>query len=508
MPLSSAVAGGATAKSPGTLALIDVLCRALEAERIRYCHWKSNAAIARSATGENDLDLLVSRSDVQGFEQILRRLGFRDTELPAWKRLPGISHWYGLDEATGTLVHIHAHYQLVIGDDMTKNYRLPIEEAYLDSAAGGTPFRLPAPEFEFAVFLVRMVLKHCTWDAIWTPLGSLSASEREELAELLGQVDPAHVWERMGRHLPFVPSPLWDRCLRSVRPGASIWFRVRTASRLERALAACGRRPRAADISLKVWRRVRTVVRRKVLRRGPVPQHLSTGGALIAFVGGDGAGKSTAVDDLSTWLAKEFPTTRVHLGKPPRSLLSAAVKNLMGVAASMSRSPTSSASALRTSMTTTKGGSMGLVSTARLAWEVLTARDRYRAHARARRGASNGSIVICDRYPLRRVELMDGAVTASMADPSRWGRVVAYLAHLERSYYGRIPYPDILIVLKVDPDVAVQRKLGEERESFLRPRSEEIWRKDWAGTPAIVIDAGRPKAEVLSEIRSVVWSKL
>jgi hypothetical protein len=63
-------------------------------------------------------------------------------------------------------------------------------------------------------------------------------------------------------------------------------------------------------------------------------------------------------------------------------------------------------------------------------------------------------------------------------------------------------------VLRVDPDLAVQRKLGEERESFLRPRSEEIWRIDWRDTPAIVIDAGRPKSEVLSAIRSAVWSRL
>ena len=45
----------------GVLELIAVLCRSLDAEGIRYCHWKSNEAIGRSATGENDLDLLVTK---------------------------------------------------------------------------------------------------------------------------------------------------------------------------------------------------------------------------------------------------------------------------------------------------------------------------------------------------------------------------------------------------------------------------------------------------------------
>ena len=29
------------------------------------------------------------------------------------------------------MVHVQAHYQLVLGDDMTKNFRIPLEDAYL-----------------------------------------------------------------------------------------------------------------------------------------------------------------------------------------------------------------------------------------------------------------------------------------------------------------------------------------------------------------------------------------
>ena len=46
-----------------TLELVSSLCRALEEAEIHYCHWKSNESLDRSASGENDLDLLVSRAE-------------------------------------------------------------------------------------------------------------------------------------------------------------------------------------------------------------------------------------------------------------------------------------------------------------------------------------------------------------------------------------------------------------------------------------------------------------
>ncbi len=495
------------AGADGVLVLIDVLCRSLEAERVRYCHWKSNESIARSASGENDLDLLVARADAERFERILRRLGFKDTDQPAWKRLPGIYHSYGLDP-TGVFVHIHAHYQLVIGDDMTKNIHLPIEAPYIGSARREGVFPIPSTAFELLLFLIRMVVKHSSWDAFVSFQGSLSKSERRELEDLVERTDLQQVWELAERHLPFIPGELLERCLRCVQPGASRWLQIRTAARLQRVLAGCSRRPPVLDTGLRMWRRGRTVLRRKVVRRGPVTSRMSSGGALVAIVGGDGAGKTTVVDGLSSWFASEhIDSTTMHMGKPSWSALTAIVKGSLKLAAATKRTPTSSAKSLRSSLSAGEGG-LSVRNRARLVWEVLTARDRFRTYRRARRLATNGAIVICDRYPLPEVSLMDGAVTGRLKDPSAWGRWAAWLAGLERRYYERIRDPDTLIVLRVDPDTAVERRRGIEPESSVRPRSEEIWGIDWSGTSAIVIDAASPKDDVLSEVKATIWSRL
>lgn len=493
-----------------SLELVSVLCRAFEEAGIRYCHFKSNEGIELSASGENDLDLLVHRADTQRFDEVVTRLGFKAVDYAsAWKFLPGVFHWYALDQPSGRLVHIHAHHQLLVGDDMTKNARLPIEDPYIAAAIDHPPFKIAAPAYEFALLLIRMVLKHCPWDSILMLQGSMSASERRELVQLRAEVDLPQVWETMERHLPMIPAPLWEGMLRAVQPGASLWFRVRTARRLQRALSSCNRRPQPVDTYLKIWRRVRTLFRRKIFRRGPVEKRIRSGGALIAIVGSDGAGKSTAVEDIRRWLGKEITTTSMHMGKPPRSVSTRAVRKSIKAAAKVRRSPNPTGAQIRTSLQGSDDGSpVSLRDSTRLIWEVFTARDRYRAYRRARRRATNGALVVCDRFPLPQITLMDGAVTAHLSDPSRRGRFVAALAARERRYYERIASPDVLIVLRVDPDLAVQRKQGVERESLVRPRAEEIWSIDWSGSPALVVEANQPKDDVLREIRSLVWSRL
>src|SRR5687767_2888111 len=117
--MTTAASDGQWTAPPGTLGLVLELREHLAT--VRYCHWKSSDMLARSARGENDLDLLVHREDAQQFHAVLARLGFRHAAAPGCREHPGVSHHYGLDRDTGRLVHIHAHFLLVVGDDTTKN---------------------------------------------------------------------------------------------------------------------------------------------------------------------------------------------------------------------------------------------------------------------------------------------------------------------------------------------------------------------------------------------------
>src|SRR4030067_173564 len=91
------------------LPLIQALCDGLIQEGIDYCHWKSNQAIDRSASGENDLDLLVKRADLSRFSELLFQMGFKQARASALKQMPGVEDYYGYDSQADRLVHVPAH---------------------------------------------------------------------------------------------------------------------------------------------------------------------------------------------------------------------------------------------------------------------------------------------------------------------------------------------------------------------------------------------------------------
>jgi thymidylate kinase len=481
-----------------SLRLIEELSNRLTNEKVDYCHWKSTNALDRSAIGENDLDLLVRRSQIPRFTEILCGLGFKEVRVAPAEELPGVVNFYGLDAGSGRLVHVHAHFQLALGHDRTKNYRLAIEEPFLASAIKSSQLRTPAPEFEFVVFVIRMVLKHFTWDAILGGQATLPSCARSEWRHLHRRVDPVGVSRLLGLHLPEIPEELFAACARALDARTPAYTRVGLGRRLQRAIRAHARRSSAADLRLRLWRRLSRAIRRR-LRGHPYRKQLTSGGALIALVGGDGAGKSTAVRALSGWLALYFEVTAVHLGKPPWSRTTRIVRGSLKAARMVHE------------RLVRVRGSRQIEGTfprfAPLLRRLCAARDRRLAYVRARRFANNGGLVVCDRFPLREIELMDGPILERTLGALPRGRLVRHLIRVEQAQYRPIARPDVLIVLRVDPEIAVRRKTDEDPNS-VRTRSREIWERDWRGTSAHVIDAARPPDEVLADIKSCLWSQL
>jgi len=496
------------------LPLVRRLCDALAIGEFAYCHWKSNDQLERSASGENDLDLLISRADGPRFSELLSRLGFKLAVAPAEKQMPGVLDYFGYDRQADRLIHVHAHYQLFLGHDMAKNTRLPIERPYLASAIQGELFRVPPPDFEYIVFVIRMILKHATWDAILGRQGGLNAAERRELAYLQEQTEGVRVDALLRQHLPYVGAELFQDCVAALNPSCAAWTRMIAGQRLQTSLRASARRPVWRATLLKLGRRVAVAIRRRVYRRSP-KYRLASGGALIALIGGDGAGKSTAVTGLYDWLSKHFAVTRVHMGKPAWSATTTAVRGAVKVGQLLGLYPAEASLCV-----TLEQKSLVSPGYPWLLREACRARDRYWTYVHARRFSARGGLAILDRYPLSRIEIMDGRQTERFIEqlnegpraqqfltPRPTSRLARILVEIEEGYYQQIARPELLIVLRVDPEIAVQRRADEDAIP-VRERTTAIWDLDWDQANAHVVDASKSKEAVLAELKGLIWSEL
>lgn len=470
--------------------LAERLGEALRDERVACLQWKGNAKQTRWMTGEGDIDLLVDPAAQASFGTVLDGLGFKRATTPYASRLPAVESFFGHDPTMPHLIHVHAHYRLVLGRSDGAVFRLPIEDAVLDSARQGSVFRVPQPELEVVTFALRLAARFSVRDLLRREPRWL-ASVQPELDSLLARSDQGALDAIVTRHIRCVAPDVLHECLAALRPGYSKWRRLRLARQLRHSLMPHARRPPVTATLQRLWRRAKGLVGLRPPHGGT--KQFSHGGSVIALAGGDGAGKTTCTRLLADWLGGEFQIMTAHLGRPPRSVLTLAVGALLKVARLIHATPQDDAE-----------GFQGLVQSAR---DVCTARDRYHLYAKARRFAAAGGIALCERHPFPGNYLLAGPRLephAARLEASRLGRA---LLAAERRFYGDILAPDVAIVLRVDPETAVRRKTSEPAD-YVRERNRWMWEQDWTGTGAHVLDAGRPLNDVVADLKALVWAHL
>ena len=468
--------------SPSTL--VQELLRELAQRGVSWCQWKSTIDLDRAASGSSDLDLLVARSDQPALLEILGRLGFREADPPTEKAAFGVRSYFGFDPAAPRLIHAHVHYLLMVGHDLSKGFRLPLEDEFLASARQAGAFRVPAPELEFTAYVIRMILKRGTLDSILRGRYRLTERESNELAWLESRANPDLVKDLLETRLAAVDPDTFSVCREALRPEASAWGLWQCGRRVRADMALRSPRSPFADAGSRLGRTLS--YRGRKMRRGKSPRHTPVGGGfIVAAVGSDGAGKSTALDSVEDWLSKDLDVLRVHLGKPPWSRTSVLVRGSLKLARIAG----------------------GLETVSELSKLLCTARDRQRVYRKAATAAARGRIVLCDRFPLPGLINMDGPLARELTDGMSTGSFARFAVRTEEQIYETFARPDLMFVLQLPAEISLTRKPEDNPERVSR-WAHEILDTDWSPSGAVVLDATRSAAEIAAEMKRHIWRRI
>lgn len=464
---------------------------------LRYCHWKSNEHLLPGLNGETDLDVLLSKEDRDEGERCLRSLDFLPCQSQFGSRYPDVEDWIGFDDQTGRLIHLHLHYRLATGHKGLKEYSLPwaeemLQHRILDTETG---VYVADPGIELVTLYTRIALKVALKD-----LGKLrkgcyhvDPSTLKEIAYLKERVDWPAVSDFVARHYGQNGEAVM-RIIQAERfDGKAIHRMKQLAERQFRKDNRLGRANRWLEFYYRHAVKFRKTLRNRfhanlVIRKVPK----SGRGLQIAFLGQDGAGKTTVTRDIRKWWSWKMDVRYIYLGSGD---------NYFSWRKVLQKVIPSSApfKLIRAWLQVSKYKQL--------------AKDVLSMIKSGERFSRKGGLVIYDRYPqVTYPGISDGPkirekMMAKM--PSSIRSLLAGYAKKEERLLKEAAshHPDIVFKLVIPPEESVRRKPENKLETMVR-KHELIKSLQFEGSDVHLIDATMPYEKEIVQIKQIIWRHL
>jgi thymidylate kinase len=496
------------------LRILDDLFAQLDAAAIRYCHWKSNEHLGAALTGVTDVDALFDRRAAQRLAHVLTSSPhFKRFPVKAGRGYPGIEDYVGFDPDTGTLTHLHVHYQLTLGEKFLKGHRLPWEDVLLETRVRDAEYNawVTDPHLELLILIARAAIKLRWRDGLLALLGYdyVRGSMLREMRWLAARVRSDRL---IDLSTPLVGSAAAHAAAALISTRAPSIQQLRAFRRLVdpplsnyRMYSAPGTARRMLFREWTwIWWRVSHWITRAPTRSTRTPPH---GGVAIAFVGPDGAGKSTLTQTIARWLSREMAVITTYGGSgkgtasPPRRWLQW-ISAWSRPSATVRPARTSSPAAV-------KPEAKGFRLLGRMLWILTLARERRRWAQQVRQARSLGMIVLSDRLPQSQFAgLNDGPRLGAWVDSPSWLRRLAARGEQASFRMAELVPPDLVIRLHVPVDIASRRK-PETPLDQLQRKVEIVGKLAFPSSCRVAeINAAQPIDRVVADVKQAVWECL
>lgn len=492
----------------------------LSYRKIRYAHFKSNVNLDFSFNKTGDFDVIVDPQCHDDLYSVLAKFHAKQMNTIRDKHYPGVDNWLFLDPDTGNIHHLHLHYQLVSGKALVKEYMIPWRDFVFETRVYNEEFGIYTsdPNLEIILLNVRTVIKSRMKDWIKSRIGLYKThkSLQSERTQIIEQCDKAVIKEYAQKLFGNLYS---DRlyeiiCKPSIKGGEFNYL----TKRVRKLLKDYRTRGGVASSAASFKRRVSFYLHRHRKNKGIFTFNRKTSmtvGGIFAFVGVDGAGKSTVVKEIYKWISRQFDCQLVYmgLGDGKTTSLASFLKKMRHVAGDNtgSVSVNSSSYVKKDPVPFFKNPKTYIRKRLLISTIYSVEKNNRKKLVKMNRYRIGGGLSVLDRYP--QIELPnknDGPKIEKYGEVIKAPGLIKRMAAKEMKALDIVKEikPDIVFRINITAEESMKRKPEQTDIVSVQNKIDELHSITFQNANIVDIDGMQPYDQELLSIKKAIWAYL
>ena len=283
--------------------LSKTLINNLNNSNIPYCHWKSNIGLEKELRG-GELDIHIKVEFKNKFESLITTLGFVKIITPLQSHMPGVYHYFGFDEPSGKLLHLHIFYKILTGESILKNYKLPISDLLINESYKHKNVFIPRIEIEYCLFVIRTFAKYNSLFEYLLILREKEKVKKESFFIDNQERDESFLKSILKSQFNNIPYDYVKRGMELIKNEAGFFSKFYHSRKINEYFKKNMRYNFIAAKALRLFIFLKLFTCKYIYRRKF--KILSKTGFVFAISGAEATGKSTLIRELKHWLSNEF----------------------------------------------------------------------------------------------------------------------------------------------------------------------------------------------------------
>ena len=284
----------------------------MKRQNITYCIWKSKDRFREGLNGETDFDILVDRKDKKNVFLLLKKLHWIPVDAERWRTFPEVYDFIIYDSISESILHMHVHFQLIMGESGVKSLILPWDKLYFANILDKNGINFVRPEIELLALLIRISFKVRIKDYIYI---TIYMSPSKIYRNIINEYNELRRQCSKDKFEKILHSQISNQKIRSILIDCfedlqSLTFYRR---KIIRKFFRKNQRYGYLHIQLK---KIDCIISRKLTGVGKT---LLLNNKNFAICGPDGSGKTTLTTSLKKKLSTHLKVDIIYMGGSPRS---------------------------------------------------------------------------------------------------------------------------------------------------------------------------------------------